>query len=87
LDEASNENLNNVWNDAEIARAVMEYLAEFPEAMDNVKGIAEWWLIRRNIRADVKNLSRVLGNLTSQGLLEQIGAGKGTRYRLKKPQN
>jgi hypothetical protein len=87
LDPPSNDRLNYRKHEAEIARAVMKYLAEFPEAMDNVKGIAEWWLMRRNVKADIENLSRVLDYLTAQGLLEKIGNGERTRYRLKKIQS
>jgi hypothetical protein len=87
LDAPSNERLNYTKHESEIAKAVMKYLAEFPEAMDNVKGIAEWWLIRRNVKADIEDVSRVLDYLTAQGLLEHIGEGEGTRYRLKRIQS
>jgi hypothetical protein len=86
LDEASNEQVGQQLRDAELARTVMEYLVEFPEAMDNLKGIAEWWVMRRKVRVDVEDLTRVLGQLIEHGLLEKTGTGEGVRYRLKKQQ-
>ena len=83
MDQPSNEQVDTGRRDAELAEAVMEYLAEFPKAMDTLKGIAEWWVIRRKVRADVEDLTRVLGHLIEQGLLEQIGTGEGAHYRLK----
>jgi hypothetical protein len=69
--------------DAELAAAVMDYLVEFPKAMDTLKGIAEWWINRRKVRADVEDLMRVLGRLIDLGFLEQIGTGEGAHYRLR----
>ena len=31
-----------------VAEAVLNYLADCPQAMDTEEGIAEWWLMRRN---------------------------------------
>jgi hypothetical protein len=67
----------------ELETAVMSYLAEHPEAMDTIEGIAEWWLMRQRIRVGLEALSRVLGRLTNDGLLEKIGEGENARYRLK----
>jgi hypothetical protein len=61
----------------------MTYLAEHPEAMDTIEGIAEWWLMRQRIRVSLDALSRVLGRLTHDGLLEKIGEGENACYRLK----
>jgi len=83
LDEP-NDPVNKPSRDAELAEALMEYLAEFPEAMDNIKGIAEWWVMRRKIRIDVEDLTRVLARLTDQGVLERTGTGEDAHYRLKK---
>ena len=84
MGDAPNDQGSKGLRDAEVADAVMEYLAEFPEAMDTLKGIMEWWVIRRKIRADVEDLTRVLGQLMDQGVLEQIGTGEGAHYRLNK---
>lgn len=61
----------------------MNYLAEHPQAMDTLEGIGEWWVMRQRVRADLEALTKVLRDLTDQGLLEKIGSGESARYRLK----
>jgi Fe2+ or Zn2+ uptake regulation protein len=74
----------DVWqHDEELAEAILQYLAEHPHAMDTLEGIAEWWLMRQQVRVQVNALARVLRQLTEQGFLEAIGSGEDTRYRLK----
>jgi hypothetical protein len=67
----------------ELETAVITYLAEHPDAMDTMEGIAEWWVMRQRIRVQLEALSRVLSRLTHDGLLEKIGQGEKARYRLK----
>ena len=67
----------------ELESAVRRYLAEHPEAMDTIEGIAEWWLMRERMRVDLEALNRTLGRLTDEGVLERLGAGDEARYRLK----
>jgi hypothetical protein len=67
----------------EVADEILAYLAEHPQAMDNVEGIAEWWLMRQHIRVSVAMLARVLRQLTTQGVLEELGSPEDPRYRLK----
>lgn len=69
--------------ETELAQAVIDYLAEHPQAMDTLQGIAEWWVMRQKVRVDVEALARVLRQLTEQGILEQIGSEEDARYHLK----
>ncbi len=62
----------------------MDYLAENPEAMDTLEGIAQWWIARQKVRVDVSRLARALDDLTGKGILERIGSGEDARFRLKK---
>ncbi len=68
----------------DVTKAILEYLAEHPRAMDSLDGIAEWWLARARIRRDVSTVARVLTELTRQGVLEEVAAAGGVRYRLKR---
>jgi Fe2+ or Zn2+ uptake regulation protein len=72
------------WPEAELEDVIRSYLTEHPQAMDTTEGIAEWWVMRQRVRADLETLVRVLQRLTDQGVLEQIGSGDNARYRLKK---
>jgi hypothetical protein len=68
----------------ELAEAILSYLADHPQAMDTLDGIAEWWILRQRVTIEVNRVARVLGRLTEQGLLECLGTGPGRRYRLKR---
>ena len=71
--------------DVHLEEAILAYLEEHPDAMETRDGIAEWWVMRRVVRAEVEAITRVLHDLTSRGLLEEVGAGPYCRYRLRKP--
>jgi hypothetical protein len=61
---------------------VLAYLAEHPQAMDTLEGIAEWWLQRERIRADVEALSRAIRRLVDRGALQEVGTSDEPSYRL-----
>lgn len=70
-------------NEDDMAAAILGYLAEHPRAMDTLEGIAEWWLMRQQVRIDIITLRRVLRRLTNSGVLEEIGSGTQQLYRRK----
>jgi hypothetical protein len=71
-------------NDEEVAEAILGYLEEHPHATDTVEGIAEWWIMRQQIRVNATTVTRVLQDLMERGLVEELGAGEQRRYRLKR---
>jgi hypothetical protein len=70
-----------------VAEAIRHYLVEHPQAMDTLEGIAEWWLLRQEIRVAVQRVERALGQLTAQGYLETLGTGANRRFRLRQEAN
>ena len=78
-----NEPREITWREPELEKALRHYLAEHPEAMDTAEGIAEWWLVRQRIRIDLEALEMTLHRLTNEGVLEQLGSGTHTLYRLR----
>lgn len=67
----------------EITEAILEYFAEHPNASDTLEGIAEWWIMRQQVRVEIEALAKVLRQLTGAGLLEKIGRGSQALYHLK----
>jgi hypothetical protein len=67
----------------ELADAILHYLSEYPHAMDTLEGIAEWWLMREQVRVEVDALVRVLQHMVERDLLDEIGSGENVRYQLK----
>jgi hypothetical protein len=68
----------------DLARCLLDYLEEHPQATDTLEGIAEWWVMREQVRVDVKMLERVLRRLTEQGFLEETHGGSQVRFSLKR---
>lgn len=61
----------------------MNYLAENPHASDTLEGIAEWWIMRQQVRVEIDTLENALHQLINGGFLEKIGEGKKAQYHLK----
>lgn len=72
--------------ETDLAGLVLGYLHEHPHAADTLAGIAQWWVVRQQLRVDVENLKRVLEALTERGVLAGEGSGAARRYRLASPQ-
>lgn len=70
---------------AEIRELVSGYLAERPDAMDTLQGIACFWLTRQSVRAQLALLTEVLEELVAEGVLETVGEGESRHYRLREP--
>ncbi len=66
-----------------MAKIIMQYLGEHPQAMDTAAGIAAWWT-KDERHPDVERVGRVLRQLTAAGVLEEVGSGKYVHYRLRK---
>jgi hypothetical protein len=76
-----------VYDEDPLAESIMQYLAEHPNAMDTFDGIAEWWIMRRQVRVDAMLLAKALDALTERGLIEKLGTGDNARYHLKPNRN
>lgn len=65
-----------------MAAAICAYLEEHPLATDTIAGIADWWIARQRIRAEVEKVARVVEYLTEMGMLEAVMIGGDVAYRL-----
>ena len=81
---AGDKQLNVRRREEELANAILQYLAEHPEAQDTMEGIASFWVMRQKVKEEVKDVSRVLRRLTKSGQLEKVKRGNHVLYRLKK---
>ncbi len=70
-------------HEVEMADAILGYLAEHPRASDTMEGIAEWWIMRHEVRVEVNTLERILRQLINSGLLEKTEVGDQALYHLK----
>jgi len=71
---------------AEIARSVLEYLSEHPDAQDTLEGIVEWWLVERKVVEQWATVREVLDELVrAQLLISWDDPGARTFYSLNRP--
>lgn len=54
---------------AEVATAVLGYLASHPHAADTLRGITAWWLPRQRYQVERERIERVLEQLVAGGAL------------------
>lgn len=83
MENASNPKKDERRHEKEMTEAILEYLKEHPRASDTLEGIAEWWIMRQQVRVEIKTLQKVLRQLMKSDLLEKIGAGKEAIYHLR----
>jgi len=76
---------NRLFPDApSIAREIMAYLKEHPDAQDSIEGIMQWWLLERNITFQAKLLREALAVLVNEGSVVEIMCQSGSYYKLNK---
>jgi Fe2+ or Zn2+ uptake regulation protein len=73
---------DNPSDGAVLRQAVLSYLKKQPNAMDALKGIADWWIEGSQTRVEMQTLERVLKDLTECGVLQEIQVAGEAYYRL-----
>lgn len=53
----------------EIARDILAYLVEHPEAQDTLDGITRWWLLEQKIKYKTEMIQEALEELENSGLI------------------
>ena len=67
----------------EIAREILAYLADHPEAQDTLDGIIQWWLLERKIKYQTDIVRQALAELVAKEfLLECKARDEGIHYRM-----
>ena len=56
-------------NHIELARRILNYLNENPNAKDTLEGIADWWLLQHRINEVVAQVSQAIELLVKKGFL------------------
>ncbi|OGW38463.1 MAG: hypothetical protein A2X58_00430 [Nitrospirae bacterium GWC2_56_14] len=68
----------------EIAREILVYLADHPEAGDTLEGIMQWWLLQRRIQNQIVLVEKALNELVNDGYVKKnINANVEVRYSIK----
>jgi hypothetical protein len=83
VSKSADHQLEEQSEEEKMAAAIMQYLDEHPHAQDTLEGIASFWIVRHQVREDVKAVMRALRRLTASGMLEEVRRGRYTHYRRK----
>ncbi len=68
---------------SEIAREILAYLADHPDAQDTLEGIMEWWLIESRIKLQIALVKEILHDLVENEFLLEINQEyTRVRYRM-----
>ncbi len=67
---------------SQVARAILDYLHQHPDAQDTLAGIAEWWLAAE-VKTRTVTIKEALDELIEKGfVLAQKGKDLQIRYRM-----
>ncbi len=67
----------------EIAREILAYLADHPEAQDTLEGIIQWWLLERKIKQQEFIVKEIIQEFVAKGLvLEKKLKDMHSHYRI-----
>ena len=68
---------------SEIARDLLGYLINNPDAQDTLEGIVEWWLLQMKLESSTLKVKQALADLVSRGfILERAGSDSRLRYMI-----
>jgi hypothetical protein len=74
---------NDQESEQQIAREILQYLEEYPDAKDTLEGIAQWWLLKSLAAKKVMEVERALTFLLCEGLIiETRREGSPPLYRI-----
>lgn len=59
----------------EVARAILDYLYEHPDAKDTLEGIAQWWLTSEGVERELEEVESGVSILLDQGLVVEVRRG------------
>lgn len=70
-----------------IAKEILDYLKTHPNSVDNIDGIAKWWLKKQRFDEARNNVQLAVSLLLSQGKVVKTSIGQGrVVYAVRKPQ-
>ena len=76
--------LTRLTAEFEVQREILAYLARHSDAGDTLEGVAQWWLLERNILYQVELVERALAGLVKQGwVLEHTMPDDRTLFRIR----
>lgn len=68
---------------SEIARQILDYLADHPDAQDTLEGIIRWWLLDTKIKYQQELVKEALAELVEKGFVLECKVNDSLQsYRL-----
>ena len=64
---------------------VINYLLDKPDAMDTIQGIAEWWILKEQVKLTIKKVNNAIDYLLEKEYLKTVDYdGQDTYFQLNK---
>ncbi len=68
---------------SEIAREILAYLADHPDAQDTLEGIVEWWILESKVRLQIAIIKEILNELVDKEFILEVNHDyTRIRYRM-----
>ena len=68
---------------SDVARAILKYLWQHPDAQDTLLGISQWWLPEEQMKSETTTVAEALSDLVARGLIvERKGTDSQIHYRI-----
>jgi Fe2+ or Zn2+ uptake regulation protein len=81
-DYSNEDTEHNTESACAVARRILAYMVEHPEADDSLEGILQWWLLEQEVRVQHARVKRAIKMLIDEGLVvEHRSAGSKMRYK------
>jgi hypothetical protein len=65
---------------SEIAKEILAYLGDHPDAQDTLEGIVQWWLLERRVKSQTKLISAALEELIEKQFVHEHRARDARTY-------
>jgi hypothetical protein len=70
----------------DIAKDILSYFLDNPQAADDLEGVARWRLLRQTIHREVEETSQALDWLVQRGLLTRVRTAGSAIFQLRAEQ-
>jgi hypothetical protein len=70
----------------DVAKDILSYFLDNPQAADDLEGVARWRLLRQTIHRDVEETSQALDWLVQRGLLTRVPTAGSAIFHLRTEQ-
>lgn len=78
--------MNLTENERRVARLLLRYMQNHPEAKHTSEGIARWWVLEQKLEEEIGTVENVIANLIDNGIITKVALPEGNAfYKIESP--